>query len=224
MCRFKSTLCRCYTSYFKVSIHPMCRFKTLYGVGADFTQLFQYILCVGSRNSLWIGIIFYLVSIHPMCRFKLQNGNRQRKINLRFNTSYVSVQDFRHIRQYSGRWVSIHPMCRFKKVNTIILTTLSLVSIHPMCRFKLLLVVVMGVKLMVSIHPMCRFKVNINLKKIWFAIKFQYILCVGSSYQFVGISSNEKRFNTSYVSVQGANYLGTSSGYNVSIHPMCRFK
>ena len=50
MCRFK-TDDRDLQSYGKrVSIHPMCRFKLSDSHIIDFTNMFQYILCVGSST------------------------------------------------------------------------------------------------------------------------------------------------------------------------------
>ena len=55
----------------------------------------------------------------------------------------------------------------------------------------------------VSIHPMCRFKIIIDYIDVLNNVKFQYILCVGSS-PFLG--------------------RGARIYCRVSIHPMCRFK
>ncbi len=70
----------------------MCRFKIFKGTFLVFEELFQYIICVGSRNTIsssnglskkfqyiiCVGssyvinffLKYYLVSIHHMCRFK----------------------------------------------------------------------------------------------------------------------------------------------------------
>ena len=71
LCVGSSGICTIFVELKIVSIHPMCRFKTL---SCEFEKLangFQYILCVGSR-------IPVLVQIY---------------LQASFNTSYVSVQE-----------------------------------------------------------------------------------------------------------------------------------
>ena len=80
----------------------------------DIAQLFQYILCVGSRRV---------------------QGTQSRQF-LGFNTSYVSVQVFNLFKSDFSIKVSIHPMCRFKICFTALDGVTIRVSIHPMCRFK----------------------------------------------------------------------------------------
>ena len=75
----------------KVSIHPMCRFKSGFSSYLNPSISFQYILCVGSSGARPPNAKLYSVSIHPMCRFKL-NSVQGCLNNCCFNTSYVSVQ------------------------------------------------------------------------------------------------------------------------------------
>ena len=70
----------------------MCRFKLAYKVVTENIVKFQYILCVGSR---------------------LKRKHKSMQL-IRFNTSYVSVQDEYESTIMWGVFVSIHLMCRFK--------------------------------------------------------------------------------------------------------------
>ena len=73
MCRFKFVQAFHLFAISTVSIHPMCRFKCFYWL-------------LGLQYQLW-------VSIHPMCRFKLLAFELNHLCLVRFNTSYVSVQE-----------------------------------------------------------------------------------------------------------------------------------
>ena len=71
----------------------MCRFKKIGRNDANFTILFQYILCVGSRD-----ILEDIAKRITKFQYILCVGSRREKylkerINSSFNTSYVSVQD-----------------------------------------------------------------------------------------------------------------------------------
>ena len=96
------------TSYVSVQEHlNICGHKRLQSFNTSYLSVqgidivdsrlilsaFQYILCVGSRQSFVYFKNTTGVSIHPMCRFKVGylNSITRRKI------------------------VSIHPMCRFKQ-------------------------------------------------------------------------------------------------------------
>jgi len=78
-----------------VSIHPMFRFKIKIAAIKYVCDSFQYILCFGSRSGDVVQTITLPnVSIHPMFRFKGKFVWMIWLIVLRFNTSYVSVQEF----------------------------------------------------------------------------------------------------------------------------------
>ncbi len=117
-----------------------------------------------------------------------------------FNTSYVSVQvsDIQKIRDYLD--ISIHRMCRFKIQFLIIKVFIKMISIHRMCRFK-------------NANTQTRQRrryfntsyVSVQVKEHLNTLDytpFQYIVCVGSSYQIGEYKISPINFNTSYVSVQ----------------------
>ena len=173
-------------------------------------QLFQYILCVGSRMRI----------------------SRSKKVLRCFNTSYVSVQDGFEITLKRWYFVSIHPMCRFKKLTIcenftgVVCFNTSYVSVqvfsinlikscvefqYILCvgsrrsgeknkkskpcfntsyvSVQVLLKLCLFYIFLVSIHPMCRFKAL-----------------------FIKNSCMYQSFNTSYVSVQG-NKIPTFDSY-----------
>ena len=150
---------------------------------------FRYLLCL-------------LVSIHPMFRFKkipaIVIG-----IPLRFNTSYVSVQDNLNL--------------AYQDYNFCFNTSYVSVQVNPVaiCYFYI----------KVSIHPMFRFK----LKKE--DLKFMQKYCFNTSYVSVqAASSNCSIFKLQLVSIHpmfrfkiNFNLIFIYSSY-VSIHPMFRFK
>ncbi len=142
------------------------------------------------------------VSIHHMCRFKLVKEMVLQHSNSRFNTSYVSVQEenkpflnHKHHR-FNTSYVSVQVNLKIK------ITFIFRVSIHHMCRFKYHIYPFKRGCDKVSIHHMCRFKIVLK-KRTKILKRFQYIICVGSSWL--------------------PTYQITSSK-EVSIHHMCRFK
>ncbi len=76
--------------------------------------MFQYIICVGSREAVVNKSKIIAVSIHHMCRFKKSKYGEK----------------------VSSNTVSIHHMCRFKLALNTDKALQKQVSIHHMCRFK----------------------------------------------------------------------------------------
>ena len=72
-----------------------------------------------------------------MFRFKTNKLDDINYNNLRFNTSYVSVQVAGALLTGLAGLVSIHPMFRFKICKDTNQNALKNVSIHPMFRFKI---------------------------------------------------------------------------------------
>ncbi len=148
---------RYFSNFIFISIHRMCRFKSLHVRQTYFLLAFQYIVCVGSRvpvapESVAYTLFQYIVcvgsSVGTFCPksfvelFQYIVCVGSRRINIAdyglqfdFNTSYVSVQ---------ATSFDFKPYC-------------IIISIHRMCRFK-------------------KFKVS----KLWRVHLFQYIVCVGS--------------------------------------------
>ncbi len=95
-----------------------------------------------------------------MCRFKLSNNRDNHTSYYSFNTSYVSVQAVTKLSTKVLVFVSIHHMCRFKPC----------VNAHPVTGscFNTSYVSVQVVIATLS-------ALNIT--------KFQYIICVGSSFK-----------------------------------------
>jgi len=98
----------------QISIHHMFRFKAIKLFRSDKKSLFQYIICFGSR--------MYLL--------------QQMKIQVNFNTSYVSVQvifdsvsDIKYA-NFNTSYVSVQVILYPNILNFII------ISIHHMFRFK----------------------------------------------------------------------------------------
>ena len=72
----------------------------------------------------------------------------------------------------------------------------------------------------ISIHLMLRF----NKKARWYlekAIKFQYILCYGSTVFNRNFSHRKSHFNTSYVTVQRSLTIGVSSNLATFQYILC---
>jgi len=80
MFRFKEVPINGGFEVYNVSIHPMFRFKRIINVGCN---------CC------------FCVSIHPMFRFKFQYHQRALLMPLGFNTSYVSVQGYIGLYNYT---------------------------------------------------------------------------------------------------------------------------
>ena len=76
--------------------------------------------------------------------------------------------------------ISIHPMLRFNYDSKNSYCTSYAISIHPMLRFNVTSTLVFKNLSKISIHPMLRFN-RYNLNFLEQRIKFQYILCYGST-------------------------------------------
>ena len=93
MCRFKYIKKLVIKKLLIVSIHPMCRFKLQAAKTRGELNLFQYILCVGSRgeHKIYIG---YTLSFQYILCVGSSNTPKLRLLSPScFNTSYVSVQE-----------------------------------------------------------------------------------------------------------------------------------
>ena len=142
--------------------------------------MFQYILCVGSRFSLFFCISSLVLFQYILCVGSRGLNQYTKKEQSCFNTSYVSVQEA------IGRATA-------KKQLGFNTSYVSVQAVGFTCN---------SLVFHVSIHLMCRFKV-IDDEEIAQSKLFQYILCVGSSSKDTPYARTMPCFNTSYVSVQG---------------------
>jgi len=194
------------TSYVSVQVcvvlcllTKLCSFNTSYVSVQDWQlpwyrrllQLFQYILCFGSREIRAITLKIAKVSIHPMFRFK-HNPKGQSFIRRKFQ--YILcfgsrgnlTSDFKAVLR-----VSIHPMFRFKRQAAY--TTIYVVNTfqYILCFGSSKDNVVKDFNTLLFQYILC-FGSSICLKKSKNKDAFQYILCFGSSLQpiFSGITHN----------------------------------
>ena len=179
----------------------MLRFNFLRDFDKFFLKLFQYILCYGST---------YLINNNFVGAHKFQYilcyGSTKILIGmivqiLYFNTSYVTVQLNSTSENGSPCAISIHPMLRFNVVLSMFFICMvyfntSYVTVQPSNQLSFLpktknfntsYVTVQlyqknypKLQQLISIHPMLRFNFVKLLEEIK-QIKFQYILCYGST-------------------------------------------
>ena len=120
---------------------------------------------------------------------------------MHFNTSYVTVQPWKSIQFKQMIRISIHLMLRFNFFGCSGWYQIIRISIHLMLRFNCKRINNLFRNTIISIHLMLRFNKALHLHMIPI-IKFQYILCYGSTGRGVIISVLKHYFNTSYVTVQ----------------------
>ena len=200
MCRFKCTavtiillspwfqyiLCVGSSNFFyslpcrqEVSIHPMCRFKKSRYYASRLALTFQYILCVGSREKDLdvkpdIEVFQYILCV----------GSSQAKVRgsmlLRFNTSYVSVQEDtegndRNIEDcFNTSYVSVQDFLQYGLCSSLLGFNTSYVSVQAEMGKLTLKTSFSFNTSYVSVQEQKKTEINIP------TLRFQYILCVGS--------------------------------------------
>ena len=135
-------------------------------------------------------------------------------------------------------------MLRFNMPFCLLTPLCNFISIHLMLRFNIADSVCRICLIVISIHLMLRFN-SVEQIKAMFLLKFQYILCYGSTGRqsdgtMIGTNFNTSYvtvqhrllewlglcliyFNTSYVTVQPVYEVYYKGNYMISIHLMLRF-